>query len=159
ELKRSRYEHERLDVNVRFIPGNYVTDGLVDMLARNGFDFDLPTYFIWEGNTMYLPLASVKHTLAEIRRSVKRFRVSCDYMAEAVITKTTGDAGVTTLVENFEAMAAPWLSGIRDIDALAREVNMTVVDNFTTGALHQRYWPGRAVTSPIFDYYSVCTVA
>jgi O-methyltransferase involved in polyketide biosynthesis len=24
--------------------------------GANGFDFDLPTYVIWEGNTMYLPL-------------------------------------------------------------------------------------------------------
>jgi methyltransferase (TIGR00027 family) len=158
-LKRSCYERAGIDVNVTFIPGNYVTDGLVDLLSRNGFDFDLPTYFIWEGNTMYLPLASVKHTITEIRRTVKQFRLSCDYMAEAVISKTTGDAGVTTLVESFEAMAAPWLSGIHDLGSLARESNVTVVDNFTTGALHRQYWPGDAVTSPIFDYYSVCTIA
>ena len=159
DLKRRCYQRERLDIAVTFIPGNYVTDGLVELLARNGFDFDLPTYFIWEGNTMYLPLASVKHALAEIRRAVKRFRLSCDYMTEAVIAKTTGDAGVTRLVENFEAMAAPWLSGIRDIESLARELNLTVIDNFTTAALHERYWPGRAVTSAIFDHYSVCTIA
>ena len=82
-----------------------------------------------------------------------------DYMSEAVISKTTDDAGVTRLVENFEAMAAPWLSGIRDIESLARELNLTVIDNFKTAALHERYWPGRAVTSPIFDHYSVCTLA
>jgi methyltransferase (TIGR00027 family) len=158
ELKRRCYERAGIDVNVTFIAGNYVTDGLVDLLAQNGFDFDLPTYFIWEGNTMYLPLASVKHTIAEIRRTMKRFRLSCDYMAEAVISKTTGDAGVTTLVESFEAMAAPWLSGIGDIESLARELNVTVIDDVTTGALHERYWPGDAVTSPIFRYYSVCTV-
>ena len=57
-LKRRCYERAALNINVTFIPGNYVTDGLVEMLARNGFDFDLPTYFIWEGNTMYLPLAA-----------------------------------------------------------------------------------------------------
>jgi methyltransferase (TIGR00027 family) len=159
ELKRVCYARAGLDVNVTFIPGNYVTDGLVDLLTRSGFDFDLPTYFIWEGNTMYLPLASVKFTLSEIRRTVKRFRVSCDYTAEAVITKTTGDAGVTTLVENFEAMAAPWHSGIRDIHSLALELGMTVVDTFKTGVLHERYWPGRAVTSPIFEHYSVCTIS
>lgn len=158
ELKQICYARAGLDVDVTFIPGNYVTDGLVDLLAQNGFDCNLPTYFIWEGNTMYLPLASVTHTLSEIGRTVRRFRVSCDYMAEAVITKTTGDAGVTTMVENFEAMAAPWLSGIRDIHSLAHELGMTVIDNFKTGMLHQRYWPGRALTSPIFEYYSVCTI-
>jgi hypothetical protein len=29
--------------DVTFIPDNYVTDGLVDLLARNGFDFNQPT--------------------------------------------------------------------------------------------------------------------
>jgi methyltransferase (TIGR00027 family) len=158
--KQTCYQRESIGTNVTFIPGNYVTDGLIDVLLNNSaFDFAVPTYFIWEGNTMYLPHASVKHTLAEIRRAVKRFRLSCDYMTEAVIAKTTGDAGVTRLVENFEAMAAPWLSGIRDIESLARELNVTVIDHFTTAALHERYWPGRAVTSPIFDHYSVCTLA
>ena len=69
---------------------------------------------------------------------MKPFRLSCDYMSEAVISKTTDDAGVTRLVENFEAMAAPWLSGIRDIESLARELNLTVIDNFKTAALHER---------------------
>ena len=43
-LKRRCYERAQLNINVTFIPGNYVTDGLVAMLARNGFDFDLPTF-------------------------------------------------------------------------------------------------------------------
>src|SRR4029077_7290479 len=90
-LKQACYAQERIRVNVRFIPGNYVTDGLIDLLARNGFDFDVPTYVIWEGNTMYLPLHSVKHVIAELRTHVKQFRLSFDYMAEAVVAKTTGD--------------------------------------------------------------------
>ena len=53
-LKQARYEENGIHANVRFIPGNYVTDGLTDLLNKNGFDFDLPTYLIWEGNTMYL---------------------------------------------------------------------------------------------------------
>ena len=91
ELKRQRYDERGIQVNVALIPGNYVTDGLVELLARNGFDFELPTYFIWEGNTMYLPLERVKQTLVELRTYVPRFSVSFDYMAEAVISRTTGD--------------------------------------------------------------------
>ena len=53
-------------------------------------------------------------------------------MAEAVISRTTGDAGVTRLVESFAAMGAPWLSGIRDIQSLAREMRLNLVENFKT---------------------------
>ena len=55
-LKQACYEQRGIDVDVKFIPGNYVTDGLIELLTRNGFDVDVPTYLIWEGNVMYLPL-------------------------------------------------------------------------------------------------------
>ena len=54
-----------------FIPGNYVTDGLIDLLRSNGFAFDMPTYFIWEGNVTYMPLANDKHTMLQLKRHVK----------------------------------------------------------------------------------------
>src|SRR5262245_44492893 len=139
KLKQTRYAQEGIDVDVRFIPGNYVTDGLVDLLRNNGFDFGAPTYFIWEGNTMYLPMDSVRATLTELRKYVGRFKVSFDYMAESVIAKTTGDAGVTRLVESFEAMGAPWVSGIRDVGTLARELGLSLIENFRTAELFQRY--------------------
>ncbi len=159
KVKQARYEEEGLDVNVRFIPGNYVTDGLIDLLRRNGFDFDLPTYVIWEGNTMYLRMNENKRIVTELREHVKQFRLSFDYMADSVISKTTGDPGVTRLVESFESMGAPWFSGIRDIQSFAREMRMTIVDNFRTSELFRAYWLDRPMTSPIFNFYSVCTLA
>src|SRR5262249_30027167 len=135
-----------------------VSDGLIDLLKRNDFNFDLPTYFIWEGNTMYLPLASTKHILTQLRNCVQRFRISFDYMADVVISKTTGDPGITKLVESFENMGAPWLSGIRDVKYLARELSLNVIENFKTDDLYQKYWVGRPMTSPIFSFYSICTL-
>ena len=129
-LKRARYDELRLDLDLKLIPGNYVTDGMIDLLRRNRFDFDLPTYVIWEGNTMYLPLDRMKWVLATLGAHVRRLRVSFDYMAESVIAKTTGDAGVTALVESFANMGAPWLSGITDIHHLASELGLVVVENF-----------------------------
>jgi methyltransferase (TIGR00027 family) len=157
-LKQDCYRRNGIDVGAKFIPGNYVTDGLVDLLRKNDFDFDLPTYFIWEGNTMYLPLETNKHILTELTKHVRRFRLSFDYMADTVISKTTGDPGVTRLVESFAAMGAPWLSGFRDIRSLAQELRLTLIENFKTADLFQTYWLGRPMTSPIFKLYSVCTL-
>jgi O-methyltransferase involved in polyketide biosynthesis len=142
-LKQACYERAGIDVALKFVPGNYVTDALVDLLKRHAFDCDLPTYFIWEGNTMYLRLDSVKHILAELRTHVRRFGLSFDYMAESVIGKTTGDSGIASLVECFAAMGAPWLSGVRDAQGLAREMGLDLVENFTTSELYKAYWPGR----------------
>jgi hypothetical protein len=79
-------------------------------------------------------------------------------MSEAVISKTTGDPGITKLVQSFANMGAPWLSGITDIQSLAHEVGLSVVENFQTAELNRTYRPGRPLASPIFDHYSVCTV-
>jgi methyltransferase (TIGR00027 family) len=157
-LKRARYEEHQIHANVRFVPGNYVTDGLIHLLEEADFDFDRPTYVIWEGNTMYLPMKSVKEILAQVRTCLGQFRLSFDYMAGEVISKTTGDTGITRLVESFANMGAPWVSGIRDIQALADEMNLSVIENFKTADLHKAYWPGRRLASPIFKFYSVCTV-
>ena len=127
---------------MKLIPGNYVSDGLIDLLGRNRFDFNLPTYVIWEGNTMYLPLDRMKWVLTELATHVTRFRISFDYMAEAVISKTTGDPAVTKLVESFANMGAPWLSGVSDIGTLAFELRLSLVENFRTADLYRASPPG-----------------
>ena len=157
ELKRQCYADAHIDAGVRLIPGNYVTDGLIDLLGSNGFDFNVPTYLIWEGNVMYMPLASDKETIRQLKRDVRSFWLSFDYFPESVITKTTGDESLGILVDSFAAMGAPWVSGIDDIHSFARELDLRVLENFTTGKLYQMY-RGRQASSPIFRYYSICTV-
>ena len=75
-------------------------------------------------------------------RYVKGFRLSFDYMSQAVILNTTGDAGITNLVESFAKMGAPWISGISDVEEFARELSLNVVDNFKTAELYQSIGPG-----------------
>jgi methyltransferase (TIGR00027 family) len=157
-LKQACYERHRFDINVTFTPGDYVRDGLITLLARSGIAFDRPTYFIWEGNTMYLPRDYTRQVLAELQSHFRRFELSFDYMADSVVSKTTGDSAITRLVESFARMGAPWVSGIGDIDALALEAGLKVVEDFRTAELYRKYWPGRPMPSPIFDFYSVCTM-
>ena len=71
--------------------------------------------------------------------------------------QTTGDAGLTNLVESFEAKRAPWLPGINAIQSLARELRLRVVENVTTGELYRKYRDGSA-SSPIFQHYSICSL-
>ena len=63
-VKQACYDEQGFDVNVKFIPGNYVTDGMIDIADAGTVSIStLPTYFIWEGNTMYLPLDGIKQIL------------------------------------------------------------------------------------------------
>ncbi|NJL42332.1 MAG: class I SAM-dependent methyltransferase [Pseudanabaena sp. SU_2_4] len=38
----------------KFIPGDYVKDDIISLLSANGFDFDMPTWFLWEVEVLHL---------------------------------------------------------------------------------------------------------
>src|SRR5262249_61907105 len=48
QLKRRCYNAARIDPSVALIPGNYVKDGLIELLVSNGFQFDAFTDFSWQ---------------------------------------------------------------------------------------------------------------
>jgi methyltransferase (TIGR00027 family) len=157
-FKRARLAERGIDAPIRFITGNYVISGTLPLLETNGFDRDLPSFFIWEGNTMYLTEAAVMQVLHDLRSRVRRFSISFDYMDRAVVARTTGEPGATGFVERFAAMGAPWTYGIDDLTALAAATGMSVADAVTVGDLHRKFWPGRPLASIIYDHYTLCTL-
>jgi len=157
-FKRARLAEGGIEAPITFIPGNYVTDGLLRLLQTNGFRFDLPAYFIWEGNTMYLTGTSVTDVLKALSGCIDQFSISFDYMAEKVIDLSTGDQRTSEFVKRFAAMGAQWHFGVDDLQALATEARMTVVENVRIAELHRTYWPSQPLDSIIYEYYSLCTL-
>ena len=157
-FKQARLAERGFDAPITFIAANYVASGVVPLLQANGFDCDLPSFFIWEGNTMYLTEPAVMNVLRDLRGRVAKLAISFDSMDEAVVTRTTGEAGATSFVERFAAMGAPWSYGIDDLGALARAAGMTIADAVTVGDLHRKFWPRRPLESIIYDHYTLCTL-
>ena len=157
-FKQARLAESGIGAPINFIAGDYVADGVLKLLEANGFKRDLPAFFIWEGNTMYLTRDAVMKVLAELRERVSAFSLSFDYMSEEVIAYATGDRGTSGFVERFAAMGAPWHFGLNDLDALAEEAGLSVVDAVTVAELHRAYWPGRPLASIIYQHYSLCTL-
>lgn len=157
-LKQARLAEEGIDVPTTFIAGNYVASGVLPLLAANGFNSDVPSFFIWEGNTMYLTEADAKQVLSDLKACVRRFNIAFDYMDKAVVARTTGEAGTTDFVERFAAMGAPWHYGIDDLEALAAETGLTVADAVTVGDLHRKFWPERPLDSIVYEHYTLCTL-
>jgi methyltransferase (TIGR00027 family) len=157
-FKQARLAAEGFDAPITFIAANYVGAGVIPLLEANGFDFDLPSFFIWEGNTMYLTEAAALKVLRDLKDSVRRFGISFDYMDKAVVARTTGEPGATGFVERFAAMGAPWYYGIDDLQAVAAGTGLTVADAITVGDLHRKFWPGRPLASIIYEHYTLCTL-
>jgi methyltransferase (TIGR00027 family) len=157
-FKQARLAEEGFDAPISFIAANYVAAGVVPLLEANGFDCDLPSFFIWEGNTMYLTEAAALKVLRDLKDSLRRFSISFDYMDTAVVARRTGEQGTTIFVERFAAMGAPWHYGIDDLQAVAKETGLTVADAMTVGDLHRKFWPGRPLASIVYEHYTLCTL-
>ena len=157
-FKRMRLAERGIDAPITFIPGNYVVSGVLPLLETNGFRPDLPSFFIWEGNTMYLTHEAVSKVLNDLKINLRAFSIAFDCMDSAVVSMTTGEPGTTAFVERFAAMGAPWTYGIDDVEAVAAEAGLTVSDRATIGQLHRKFWPDWAPASIIYDHYAVCTL-
>jgi methyltransferase (TIGR00027 family) len=158
DFKHQRLAERGMAAPVTSIAGNYVASGVLKLLEANGFDRDLPSFFIWEGNTMYLTEVDAKKVLRELKQGVRAFSIAFDYMDTAVVTRTTGELGTTVFVERFAAMGAPWHYGIDDVGALAAETGLTLADATTVADLHRKFWPERPLESIVYEHYSLCTL-
>ena len=158
-FKKEQLAKAGIEAQIVFIPGNYVTDGLLRLLAENRFNFDVPSYVIWEGNTMYLNRPEVLKVLTDLRNNVAKLAISFDYVTEAVINYATGDERTSAFAKRFAEMGAPWTFGIDDLDALAGAAGLTVVDDVKIAELFRTFWPNRQLDSKWYDNYSLCTLA
>ena len=157
-FKEARLAENRIPAEVTYISGDYVAEGVLPLLEKNGFKRELSSFFIWEGNTMYLTKGPVMQVLSELKECVPFFGLSFDFMDKAVVGRKTGDPQVTAFVERFAAMGAPWHLGIDDLPALAEQARLAVADVTTAAALHRAYWAGRPLDTVMYEHYSLCTL-
>lgn len=159
KLKAERLAANGITAEVTYIPGDYVKDDLITLLENNHFDFQLPTYFLWEGNVTYLQREDIIAVLDAIRNHVKHFKLSLDYLSDQVITKTTGYVELDDYIERLKQRGAPWITGFSDMTCFITSLGLDIVETYSAAQLHDRYRPQLPLPSPIFQFYFVCTVA
>lgn len=156
-LKAERLSAHGIAANVTYIAGDYVKDNLTTMLCENQFDFDLPSYFLWEGNVTYLKRGDIVAVLEQIRQ-VKHWTLSLDYLSDQVIEKTTEYADLNDYVTQLERLGAPWITGFSNITLFAETLRLATIEDIATAELHYRYYPQLPLPSALLQFYFVCTV-
>ena len=156
QLKAERLAANGIAAEVTYIPGDYVKDNLIALLENNHFNFQLPTYFLWEGNITYLQREDIIAVLDTIRNHVKHFKLSLDYLSDQVIAKTTGYVELDDYIEQLEQRGAPWITGFKDITSFTKSLGLDIVETYSAAQLHDRYRPQLPLPSPIFQFYFVC---
>lgn len=141
-----------------FVPCDYTEEGLTGALSGSGFDPGLPTYVIWEGNTMYLPRARVLQTLCAIGEWVADSAISLDYVTQRVVAGATGYPSVTSLTTTMASLGSPFVSGFDDIGTVVEGSGFRVVENHAMADLACKYREGEVVDADILEEYLVCTL-
>lgn len=145
--------------HVCYIPGDYVEERVAPLLMASGFHAERPAFFLWEGNSTYLTENTVQDVLAQVSRCAAGVSVAMDFMHRKVIERTTGYSDLNGYIDHLARMGAPWVSGFDDITPVADAGGLRVHDQYTAAQLAARYQPHVPLHSPLFDFYSVCTLA
>ena len=140
------------------LPLDYTAPGLLEALARSGLDVARRSLVIWEGSTFYLPAPAVLEVL-RVFAGLPAVRIAFDYFHPDVVEGRSRSPGLRTSVERLRDMGAPFLSGIDDTGALARDLGLRVEED-------QRLLPQLARLLPDLDLgedahaeYGLCLLA
>lgn len=127
------------------IAGNYLEIDLPGELAGKGFDLEAPILFIWEGNTMYLPLDSTHDFLDRLRARIQSPIVAFDYFSQKIIDRTTGDETMTATSDYFENhFGAKWVTGFDDLSVFERRNQLKIIRSGAMLDVCKRYAPESA---------------
>lgn len=154
---------DRLDVvrshRIVPVPCNFKEERVADLLREAGLRTDEPALVAWLGVSYYLPEASVRDTLDQIREvCAPGSIVVVDYLDADVVNGTTVHAGAKRLAKYVAAIGEPYVFGLTP--ARARELlvahGFDVTDHARVTDLVARY----ADNNPWFrsdDYMGVLT--
>lgn len=120
-------------VNLVYLPIDFRTQTLADVLASAGYDPRQKTMFIWEGVTMYLPEQAVRDTLHWISKQAKGSMVVFDFAYSALIEQIAraqhgeqpeGDRAklVMDRLRQIAGWGEPWIFGV-PTDQSAKYIN------------------------------------
>jgi methyltransferase (TIGR00027 family) len=114
-----------------FVPVDFETDSLADLLIANGFDPSHPAVVSWLGVTMYLTREAIGQTLAVIGGFAPGTEVIVDYMVPPGLRDEAGQAYVDLLGPVTAERGEPWLTflGPDDMSVILEERGFEVIEH------------------------------
>ncbi len=127
---------------VTFVPMNFHTEDLKEVLAKAGYKEDKKTMFIWEGVTFYLTPGAVDSTLRFIKDNARPGSAVCFDCATASQDGLTG-YGVKELREamrvSFPGEAVLFAIGDGQIASFLSERGFAVIEHLTVHDMERKY--------------------
>lgn len=121
--------------NVAFVPVDFEADSLALCLARSGFDPARPAFVSWLGVTMYLTLATICRTLADVSGFAPGSQIVVDYMLPPGLRDEAGDSYAELVAPVAAQRGEPWLTflGPREASALLARHRLELIRHVAQG--------------------------
>ncbi|MFL6054040.1 MAG: class I SAM-dependent methyltransferase [Actinoallomurus sp.] len=117
---------------VTYVPIDFETESLPEVLAREGFDASRPAFMSWLGVTMYLTHEAIGEILTVVGHLAPGSEIVLDY----TFVPELRDAAAQAYADAVSSMSAeegePWLSAFRpeEMSALLEERGLGLVEHF-----------------------------
>ena len=139
------------------VPCNYLEVNLPEKLRDAGFEPNLPSLFIWEGNTMYLPQDLIFEFLNQLAFELPTFTIAFDYMSPKVIDGASGVASVTRAFDYFAERFTPFITGFDDPAEFEKRTPLRITESGGMEEFGSRYARDFAETlAPLAGLYRYC---
>ncbi len=145
---------------ISFVPINFETDDLREVLIGAGFKRESRTLFIWEGVSYYLSAAAVDHVLACVKAlSSAGSSIGFDYAA--ISAEVLSDAGVKEFRQHMRTQYADeptrFYLHTGTIETFLAERGFQIVEHLTASDMNERYlaanrYPDLGRVSPLFCF-------
>ena len=121
QTKRQMLKKAGLDTTrITFVPADFMTEDWLEKLVHAGFDPDKPTFFLWEGMTMYLDREAVESTLRKIAGTASGSVVAFDYFNADLIEARSLFMRYARAI--LGAIGEPWRFGIESTPPSSKHV-------------------------------------
>ncbi len=112
------------------IPCNYLEVDLPEELIKAGFDVNSPTLFLWEGNSMYLPIELIHSFFDSLCARIPSFKIAFDYYPLSIINRTYENPEVVRATDMFQkTFNVTWVTGFDDLSVLEKRHGMKVEES------------------------------
>ncbi len=144
------YTRDRQIHNLEIDLETQVIDAVLSASGR--FDPSVPTYFIWEGGSMYFGDRHIDRIFGAIGRVMAPgSRFWFDYVSEAIVEGTTGIREAEDFIDAMRKLGEPFVTGFDDMGPLARRYHLEIKEDAAAGSV-------LGIGEAIYNHYHFCVL-
>ncbi len=138
--------------NIQYIPIDLITQNIDEVLLNKKYNFDasIPTFFIWEGGSMYFGKNEIDRIFNAFSKLLNKNNLLWfDYVSTDIIKDKTGIIEIEIFMKSMRIMGEAFINGFDDIKSFAKKYELNVLTDDKSSKLINN-------NEPHFDYYSFC---